>query len=85
MTAILDSVGIKPTPEKLDALFADLEKLDGSVDAAIKKGMDKLAVIPAGGGGGGGGATTGGAADGGQAKPAEEEEESEEEESSKGV
>ena len=50
VTAILDSVGIKPDPEKLDALFADIEKLGCSVDEAIRNGMDKLAVIPAGGG-----------------------------------
>lgn len=50
ITSILDSVGIKPDTDKLDALFADLEKLDCSVDEAIKNGMDKLAVIPSGGG-----------------------------------
>ena len=50
ITTILDSVGIKPDTDKLDALFADLEKLECSVDQAIKNGMDKLAVIPAGGG-----------------------------------
>ena len=50
ITSILDSVGIKPDTDKLDALFADIAKLDCSVDEAIKNGMDKLAVIPAGGG-----------------------------------
>lgn len=49
ITTILDSVGIKPDTEKLDALFADLEKLECSVDEAIKNGMSKLAVIPSGG------------------------------------
>eukprot|EP00483_Globobulimina_turgida_P005897 UN05907 len=61
VTAILDSVGIKPDTDKLNALFDDIGKLDKSVDEAIKAGMEKLAVIPAGGGGGGG--SGGGAAD----------------------
>merc|ERR1712244_150851 len=83
VTAILDSVGIKPETAKLDALFADLEKLSGSVDDAIKAGMDKLAVIPSGGGGGGG-ASGGAATGGGDAKKADEpEEESESKSSSK--
>eukprot|EP01084_Bolivina_argentea_P020244 37666_1 len=77
ITNILDSVGIKPDTDKLDALFADLDKLEVSVDEAIKNGMDKLAVIPSGGGGGGGGAggDAGGDATGGAAKAEEEEEE----------
>merc|ERR1712087_491479 len=81
VTSILDSVGIKADTEKLDALFADLEKLECSVDEAIKNGMDKLAIIPSGGGGGSGGdgGNTGGG-DGGAKK--EEEPESESEKSS---
>eukprot|EP00483_Globobulimina_turgida_P004902 UN04911 len=46
ITKILDSVGIKPDTQKLDALFSDLEKLECSVDVAIKNGMEKLAIIP---------------------------------------
>mmetsp|Transcript_70036 Transcript_70036/g.111393 ORF Transcript_70036/g.111393 Transcript_70036/m.111393 type:complete len:125 (+) Transcript_70036:210-584(+) len=79
VSKILDSVGIKAEAEKLDALFADLEKLSCSVDEAIKTGMDKLAIIPAGGGGGGGGAAAAGGAaatGGAEAKAEEEEEES---------
>ena len=49
VTAILDSVGISPDEAKLDAFFADIDKLGCSIDEAIKNGMDKLAVIPAGG------------------------------------
>ena len=49
VAAILDSVGIKADDAKLNALFADVEKLEGSVDQAIQQGMAKLAVIPSGG------------------------------------
>ena len=76
---ILASVGIEADEAKLDALFADLEGLD--VDAAIKEGMEQLAIIPTGGGGGGGGA--GGAADGGAAPAAAAEPEAEESSSEK--
>eukprot|EP00486_Rosalina_sp_Unknown_P005154 CAMPEP_0201571130 /NCGR_PEP_ID=MMETSP0190_2-20130828/13746_1 /ASSEMBLY_ACC=CAM_ASM_000263 /TAXON_ID=37353 /ORGANISM="Rosalina sp." /LENGTH=126 /DNA_ID=CAMNT_0047995449 /DNA_START=153 /DNA_END=533 /DNA_ORIENTATION=- len=85
ITSILDSVGIKPDTDKLDALFADIDKLGCSVDEAIKNGMDKLAVIPSGGGGGGGGSGDGdaGGATGGGDDKKEEESESESKSSSK--
>merc|ERR1712154_587900 len=54
VVAILDSVGIKADEAKLDALFADVDKLECSVDDAIAQGMSKLSVIPSGGGGGDG-------------------------------
>merc|ERR1719334_2433352 len=50
VVAILDSVGIKADEAKLNALFADVEKLECSVDDAIAQGMAKLSVIPSGGG-----------------------------------
>ena len=43
---LLASVAIEADEAKLEGLFKDLESLD--VDAAIKEGMDKLAVIPSG-------------------------------------
>jgi len=71
---ILKSVAIEADNAKLSALFDDIGKLDGGVDAAIAKGMSKLAVLPAGGGGGGAPVSGGApAAHGGAAasKPAE--------------
>merc|ERR1711971_535591 len=47
---ILDAVGIKADDGKLDALFADLDKLGVSVDEAIVSGTAKLAVVGTGGG-----------------------------------
>merc|ERR1712154_184594 len=52
VSAILAAVGIKAEADKLDALFSDLGKLDCTVDEAINKGMDKLAVIPCANGNG---------------------------------
>merc|ERR1711997_558467 len=52
---ILDAVGIKADGDKLDALFADLDKLGVSVDEAIAAGTAKLAVVGTGGGKGAGG------------------------------
>merc|ERR1711971_414315 len=49
---ILDAVGIKADGDKMDALFADLDKLNISVDEAIVAGTAKLAVVGSGGGGG---------------------------------
>ena len=46
--AIMSSVGIDADAAKLDALFADIDKLTGGVDAAIADGMSQLAAIPAG-------------------------------------
>merc|ERR1712087_18515 len=51
VVAIPDSVGIKADEAKLNALFADVGKLECSVDDAIAQGMAKLSVIPSGGSG----------------------------------